>query len=349
MKQWINRQSKNIYPAVHQVLASWKREFPDRSDALGLDDVIPYIGVLPDWASLMKFYDIIIGYSTDPLYPMLINKPYFAFEHGTIRDIPYTKSSIGRLCSMSYRKAEHVFVTNFDCVESAKNLAHERFSVINHPYDEDHGLSLSDISVARKSLLGELDSTFLVFHPTRHDWIPHTGYADKANDILIRAFIDLRRRGFKLGLVCCEWGSNVKDSKTLLRDFDLDKFVKWLPPLPITPFEQMCRTTDLVADQFKLGAFGGVCFKAMAVGAPILTYLNETLLLRQYPEVPPVINCSTTEGISSRLEEYMSRPYKLQSIGSASRQWMKNYHGKSATVNTQIDQFRRASPEGFAR
>jgi glycosyltransferase involved in cell wall biosynthesis len=336
----INRQSEATERHLLRVLEYWKEEFPDRSDVLLREDLLPYVSVLPVWSSLMDQYDFILGYSTDPLLPLLVEKPYFALEHGTIRDIPYSKSPIGRLCALSYRKAQHVFVTNFDCLKSAETLAPGRFTVINHPYDEDHGLSVTNALTLRSALLEELDSSFLVFHPTRHDWVLGTGYADKSNDVLIRAFIRLRKHGVKVGMICCNWGSNVKESKALLSDVGLDRYVKWIDPLPITPFERLCRACDLVADQFKLGAFGGVCFKAMAVGAPILTYLNELLLLRQFPEVPPVVNCSSTDDIVARLAEFVSNPERLRNFGDGSRHWMKTYHGKYATVNAQVDQFR---------
>jgi glycosyltransferase involved in cell wall biosynthesis len=329
---------------IIHLLRSWSQEFPDRVDHMEKADLLSYSSVIDPWRKLLSSYDFVIGYSTDPALPMIAGVPYFALEHGTIRDIPYSKTPIGRLCALSYRKAQHVFVTNFDCVESAQILAPNRFTVINHPYDEDHGLAIQDTEDSRLQLLRDLDSSFLIFHPTRHDWVEGSGYADKSNDVLVRAFIKLRRSGLKVGLVCCNWGKNVADTQALLAEAGLTQYVKWVATLPVTPFERMCRSCDVVADQFKLGAFGGVCFKAMAVGAPILTYLNEAMLLQQYSEIPPVINCQFDEDIVSRLSELMRYPEDIVRLGQASRAWMKLHHGKASTINAQIDQFRKNMP-----
>jgi glycosyltransferase involved in cell wall biosynthesis len=329
---------------IIQLLRSWREEFPDRVDRLEKADLLSYSSVIDTWRRLLSSYDFVIGYSTDPFLPMLAGVPFYALEHGTIRDIPYSQTPIGRLCALSYRRAQHVFVTNFDCVESAQKLAPNRFTVINHPYDEDHGLAIQDAEDSRFQLLRDLDSSFLIFHPTRHDWVEGSGYADKSNDVLIRAFIKLRRAGLKVGLICCSWGKNVADTQALLAEAGLTQYVKWVATLPVIPFERMCRSCDVVADQFKLGAFGGVCFKAMAVGAPILTYLNEPMLLQQYSEVPPVLNCQFDEDIVSRLSELMRNPEDIVRLGEASRAWMKLYHGKAATINAQIDQFRKNMP-----
>jgi len=326
-------------------MGAFSAEFPDRHDVLTANDVAPYVGVLQRWKALFLQYDFVIAYSTDPILPMLCGNPYFAFEHGTIRDIPYQKDATGRLTALAYRLAEHVFVTNFDCRSSAEYLAPGRYTLINHPYDEDHGLQVSGADQLRAQLCGELDSDLLLFHPTRQDWVPDTGYADKSNDVFLRAFAGLRQRGCRVGLICCEWGGNVEQSRALLDSLGVSKYVKWIPPQAITPFERYCMGCDIVVDQFKLGAFGGVVFKAMAVGAPILTYLDIERLSAQYPLPPPVINCRTQGDIIGAIEGIFSTPQKLESLGTASRAWMKQFHSKHATINAQVDQFRLHSPQ----
>lgn len=323
-----------------RLLKHFQDEFPDRSDALTSADVQPHIINQKKWRELLDCYDIILAYSTDPIIPLISQVPYFAFEHGTIREIPYHRTAQGRLTALAYRLAKHVFVTNFDCCSSAEILAPGRFTTINHPYDEDHGLQVDGWKNERKKLLNSLDSEFLFFHPTRQDWVEGSGYADKGNDIFLQAFVGLRSEGFKVGLVCCSWGSNVDETKEYLERHHCSPFVSWVPPLAITPFERMCRAADCVVDQFKLGSFGGVVFKAMAVGTPILTHLNEDRLLRQYPVVPPVINCQTSEEIMQRVKPFISSPQRLAPIGEKSRAWMKEYHTKSNTINAQVDQFR---------
>jgi hypothetical protein len=78
----------------------------------------------------------------------------------------------------------------------------------------------------------------------------------------------------------------------------------------------------------------------MAVGAPILTFLDEARLLEQYPEMPPIINCATQASVVEKLGALVSAPVRLVELGEASRAWIKRYHGKRDTVNLQLDQFR---------
>ena len=323
------------------LVQAWSSEYPERDDVLTERDHSLYEGTIDRWQQLFAHYDVVIGYSTDGIWPLLSGKPYLAFEHGTIREIPYRTTTQGRNAAMTYRNAEHVFVTNFDCLASAQKLAPGRFTLINHPYDEDHGLAVDGWQKLRASLRTSLDSDLICFFPTRHDWVDGTGYADKSNDVFLLALAELRGAGLRIGAVCCDWGANVAQSKTLLSKAGLDAHVRWLKPMAMVQFERMALACDLVVDQFKLGAFGGIVFKAMAVGAPILTYLDQARLLEQYPEMPPVINCATQASIVEKLGPLVAAPGRLVELGDASRAWIKRYHAKQETVNLQLDQFRQ--------
>lgn len=326
---------------VDVLIAEFKRQFPNRADQLSWTDLHPYEHMFHEWRRLLGHYDIIIGFSTDPFLPLLDGRSFFSIEHGTLRMIPFEDNGQGRRTALAYRLAKHCFVTNFDCAANAEKLAAGRYTLINHPYDEDHGLSVGGADELRDRFQRELDCDFLFFHPTRQDWVEGSGYADKRNEVFLHAFGALRRRGLRVGLVICAWGANVAQSHKLLAELRCSSYVRWTPPLAITPFVRMCKACDVVVDQFKLGAFGGVVFKAMAVGTPIVTYLNEVLVSAQYPELPPVINCQTAADIESAIAMIIQDPTRLTRLGKQSRDWICRHHGKRETINKQVDQFRR--------
>lgn len=314
--------------------------FPERADSLTSEDAARLLYCLPAWKRLLSCYDIVIGYATDPILPFLSRHRYFALEHGTLREIPFRENWLGRLTAVAYHCAEHVFVTNYDCMDNARSLAGERCSFINHPYDEDHGMTVSGVRETREELQRALDSNFLVFFPTRHDWVPGTGYADKANDRLLRAIASLRREGHAIGLVCCRWGSNVRQSVELIAELGLEAHVLWREPMGVISFERMCGACDMVADQFQIGSFGGVTFKAMAVSAPVCTYIDNAAVGRIYPQPPPVLNCRTEQEIADAIRECLAHPERLAAIAAAGREWIKTHHAAADTVATQAEQFR---------
>lgn len=327
---------------VERLVERARTAFPNRLDEFSPADFERLRISTRAFRYLFSHYDLVVGYSTDPMLPMTAGVPYVAIEHGTLRDIPFTPDATGRLTSLAYHLAEHVFVTNWDCEENALKLAGpERVSLVNHPFDDSRSQSIERTEERRAELLEQLDGDALVFYPTRHDWVPSTGYADKANDVFLKAFVELRRRGHRLAMVCCEWGANVEQSKRLLAEAGVDRHVHWVKPLAIIPFQRLTLAADLVVDQFKLGAFGGVLFKSLAAGAACCTHLDEQLLLTRYAEVPPVMNVSTTEEIVERFGAALEDRTILEDLGRRGRRWFETYHSSQEIVEKQMQVFGR--------
>lgn len=315
--------------------------FPGRYDRLTSDDLSGFKSVLPLWSKLFYCYDIIQAYSTDPILPLLAGKPYFAFEHGTLREIPFQNNPQGRTTALSYHLAEHVFVTNSDCLTNARMLAYDRVSLINHPYDEDHGLKIEDWQELRQRLLNTLDAEYIFFFPTRHDWVSGTGYADKGNDIFLRAFCKLRKDGYRVGMVCCSWGMNIHESKDLLMVNGCSRYVHWETPMGIIKFERTAKACHIVVDQFKLGSFGGIVFKAMSIGVPVCSYLDKAKVSDHYAEMPPVVNCKTEEEVVNAMRRIIEKPDVLETLSAASRAWIKKYHSSKKTVEIQMSAYKK--------
>ncbi len=324
---------------VNALVREFARQFPDRTDHMVASDFFRYRRMYHLWRNVMRRYEIVQGYSTDPILPLVAEKPYFAFEHGTLRDIPDEQTQRGRICSLGYRMAEHVFVTNIDCMDNAHRLAGDRVSFINHPYDEDACLAVTGVQALRDQLTSELRADFLFFFPTRQDWVADTGYADKANDVFLRAFIRLLEKGHHVGMVCCRWGRNVDQSVSLLSAC-ADK-VRWVEPMGLVQFNRMVQACDVVIDQFKLGAFGGVTFKALANRGAVCTYLDEAAVASRYPEPPPVINCRTTAQIVEQMCRYIDDRSRLVDLGDLARAWIKRYHRSVDGVALQLEQYFR--------
>jgi hypothetical protein len=330
---------------VSALCAAFERAFPDRRDVLGRADLLDYAWALPRWTRLLAHYDLVVAYGAYLVLPLLAGKRYFAFEHGTLREIPFSTTPTGRLAALAYHCAEHTFVTNHDCLDKARALCGDRHSFVNHPYDETDTGDPGDVRGLRARLLEELDADFLFFFPTRQDWVPGTGYADKGNDVFFRGFARLRHEGFRVGAVCCSWGRNVRDSLALLQALRCARYVKWAKPMGVRQFGRTAAACDVVTDQFKIGAFGGVTFKALAGGAAVCTYLDWPKLAPLFAEAPPVINCRTDGEIRATLPLYVDAPAKLEALRAASRSWMRRFHAGEDVVARQAHHFRRVLEE----
>jgi glycosyltransferase involved in cell wall biosynthesis len=328
--------NNQVVDRAKTLLADFREAFPDRPDQLCWNDFNNYKAVFASWAELARYYDLIIGYGVDAIFPMIAGRKYYALEHGTLRDIPFQPDATGRLTALAYHLAEHVFLTNADCCDKARLLVGDRCTFLNHPFDDTRCNNITGWQEVRGHLCLELDAQFLFFFPTRQDWVPGTGHADKANDIFLRAFARLRKDGIPVGLVCSRWGANVEDSRRLLIQLGVTRHVKWVQPLGLIRYARMARACDLVVDQFKLGGFGGVLFKAMAAGVPCCTYLIEEEMVKVFGSSPPVINAATEDDLVSELGEVWKNPGRLVELSRQSRAWIERYYSSQDLVNKQL-------------
>lgn len=320
---------------LEQVHEDHERLFGFRNNAINCSSLLAFFYKIDLWKTLFRDYDIIQGYAIDPIYPYLAGVHYFAFEHGTLRSLPFDGTVSGSLTALAFSRAERIFVTNTDCVSNASRLAGERFTVIPHPYDERRMDNLSDWQTLRRELLQKTGADFLIFYPTRHDWIEGDGFADKANDRLLRAFAALRENGCNVALICCRWGHNVAQSTELLSELGCEQFVLWFEPIGGVRYERMTKACDVIADQFLLGAFGGITFRGLAAGRPVCTHLNEEEIAAAYGSVPPVLNCQTEEQIFQALIKLFDDPAYRNNIGDMSAEWIRKYHSGLETARTQ--------------
>ena len=104
-------------------------------------------------------------------------------------------------------------------------------------------------------------------------------------------------------------------------------------------FERTTLAADCVVDQFKLGAFGGVMFKAIAVGRAVCTYLDEATLSLRYREAPPVINCHSEEEIVEAMTHLIGERSALHAIGERAKAWMRAHHASADTVELQARRY----------
>ena len=254
-----------IEVVTRQIARRFTEVFPQRRDRLTSaqlrTDFQYVLEELPRFRRLLSLYDVIIAYSTDGLIPLLANKSnYIAYEHGTIRAIPFQRDVQGRMCALTYAMAGNVVITNCDNIVAAERLGLRRFGFAPHAIletwaDGPHGADL------RSQLLMEHDADFLVFHPSRQHWgSERDPNYDKGNDILIKGFASfVKERRPRALLILVEWGQKVAKTRQLIDELGIERRVLWLKPKPIRILAEYIAASNVLADQFTIGAFGGFC------------------------------------------------------------------------------------------
>ena len=295
-------------------------------------DYRPYITSIPLWESVLKPFDIVIGYGVEGMYPMMaLKKPYIAFEHGTIRGIPFQGDSLARLCSATYQNADHVILTNCDAIKSTAPLGITEYSFVPHPVNE----TLPDPSCAeqlRAQLQDEVKADFIIFHPARQHWEPgkRDPSLEKGNDIFLKGLAEANSRGdTRFGAVMVSWGASLEDSRKMIDELGMTSLVKWVEPLPHIRMAEMILATDAVADQFYLGAFGSLTPKGLMLGRPVLLNLNEDVHSWCFEELPPVLNTKTPAEVAEALLSLAKDPDFYRTCSEQGVDWYRREHSNS--------------------
>jgi glycosyltransferase involved in cell wall biosynthesis len=316
--------------------------FSKRASLLSLSDVSMYLPLVPKFARVFRYYDVVQGYATDGVYPMLSGHKYVAYEHGTIRNIPFENTVQGRLCALTYRMADAVVITNADNLDSARKLGLQRYVFVPHPVN-DMRVDVSDSDQLRTALREDLRADFLIFHPARQHWEArrHPSW-EKGNDFFIRAFARfVKTTNPKAGAVFVDWGQSVEQSKELLRSMGVADRVKWIAPQAHRRMLAYIAACDGVADQFFLGAFGTTMPKALMCGRPALIYLNTEMHRWCFPEPPPVVNVRTSEEIFEGLCRLHGETAYRTSIQELGREWYWRWHSSDRVVNLILEVYQQ--------
>lgn len=320
---------------VRALVAAFAEHFPQRPDAMCAADLEVFRGIFDDWRRLLKNYDLVHAYATDPIIPLLAGVPYVAFEHGTIRNIPFEGTPQGRMCALSYRCSDWAVITNADNLSSARRLGIERFTFVPHPVNEN---GISDTSAAQKlrqELGARLGAMFLVFHPSRQHWSDarHPDW-EKGNDIFLRGFARfVHETNGGAAAVLVDWGATVEESRRLIDELGIAEKIIWVQPMPHLKMIEYIMACDLVADQFFLGAFGSTLPKALACGRPTMLYLDEAIHKECFEEMPPVLNARTEIQVFEQLYRLWTNPAGASELQRAGRSWYEKFHSNRTIAN----------------
>ena len=278
---------------------------------------------------LFRRYDVVQAYATHANLTMVATplRPYLAFEHGTMREIPFEDTPRGRLLSLAYRRAHKVIITNPDVIDAARRLQLDNYVFIPHPVDEEKYTPGDSELGARLRAEG---ADFVVVSPARHDW--HV----KGNELLLGGFAELVRHDRpRAVLVLMEWGEEIDRSRRLIRELGIDENVRWSPPLSKIRLIDAFRGADVVADQFLIGSFGAAAPEAMACGRPVVLAFDEDVHRWCFPELPPIVGARTEADIYRRLRHLAEDSEERERIGRAGRSWMERHHSWRMVTDRQ--------------
>ena len=125
----------------------------------------------------------------------------------------------------------------------------------------------------------------------------------KSNDIFYEGFAQFAEEvAPKASIVAVEWGGTLERSKEYLEKLGVDR-VKWISPQNSRNMLKYIDASDLLVDQFWVGAFGTTMPKAMPLGKPSMCYVDSEMHSWCLPEMPPILNARLPNEVFEKLSK----------------------------------------------
>lgn len=299
---------------------------------------------------LFSLYDVVHAYGAEPILSLLCGtRPYVAFEHGTIRSLPFEDSTEGRLTALAYREADVVLITNADNQRAADRLGITRYRFVPHPVNEIVP-DPAAVTALRADLRRRMNADFLLFHPSRQHWGPERNpHLEKGNDRLIAGLQRFFRSRPRAASVFVSWGQTVAESRALIDRLGIAGRVLWIDPVSGPALARYMAAADVVADQFFLGSFGAITPRALFLGTPPLLHLDEEAHRWCFPELPPVLNASSPSDIHAVLTRGYDARAWLADLGRKGAEWYARHHSneliRTRLLETYAEVLRASKPK----
>jgi len=261
-----------------------------------------------------KKYDLIHAYVEMPIFAYFSRRNFIANTQGSdFRELALTNSIRGILLRRAYKKAKAVLFFQPDHLPLFSKLKLKN-GIFFPPLWDTEFFKPKEISDS------EFHDKFVIFHPANLEW------RLKGNDILIKAFADFVKDHSDALLIIVDRGIDSKKTHDLVNKLSIKENVKFIPgPLNSLDLLKYYNLSDVIADQFVLGALGSIGWETFSCAKPLVAYINEKQYSDVYGEPPPLANASMPNLITKQLEILLDEKHRNH-IGNKARQWVTKYH-----------------------
>jgi glycosyltransferase involved in cell wall biosynthesis len=244
-------------------------------------------------------------------------------------------NSICRLTALAYNKADHVFITNGDCLDFAKQIGVTRYTPMLHPVDEEQIRAAPPNSLGLREKLGV---KYLFLCTLRHDW------AIKGTDKYIRALPKIVTAiGSDFRLLMTRWGAELEASMALAKTLGVDHLIEWIDPLNKQALIRAQKSVDILFDQIALPHFGATAPEGIAAGVPVIMSYDPKSTEWIVAEPAPILSAWTIDEIVENVKIALE-PAWLRDYRRRAEAWIDRHHNCSIILSRHLEVYRQLLP-----
>lgn len=303
---------------------------PTQREDIKVLNTTPYHQTMPYWDYIRCYFDFNIFYGPHAIIPSLSmnSKPYAAYEHGTIRSIPFQDNDLGRLIKHAYENADVIMITNADYFSAKKRLEFDVQKIVYIPHGFDDNSCTNFLNGFEKSKRKKDIIKF--FAPARHDWVNGDDGNSKGNEIIVKAAKKLVEGGKTNFLVTMlKYGSDVQATKNLIQQLDLETYFEWKPTMTREELWSFYLNSNAVLDQFYIPAIGQIGVESLALGSRLINADNGSIT-KFFGYKSPILAANTFEELANKMNIIISDPDDESGVGKYARSWFIKNHSSDS-------------------
>ncbi|MGB3368594.1 MAG: hypothetical protein WBA54_13955 [Acidaminobacteraceae bacterium] len=297
----------------------------------GYRRIIQYIRTVLDMKYKMKKYDYVFASTMNSIWAFFSGVEYYSMTTGAdITELAFEKSIFGFFYRKSLFKAQKVFLLNTNQIKFAEKLKLKNFVYL--PFSIDTSKYFCSIN--------KQSSKLRILHSCRLDWIDETRTSIKKNDIFFKGFAKFYNENEKyvdenIELIVFKFGTeeNINATIQLNKDLGIDNVIKYIEVCDKDLLIEEYSKSDVVIDQFSLGAFGLNFLEAMSCENILITYLDTDDIKKCYDKSPPIFNSKTSDEVCNSIRSIVEfSNEEVEKMKKESRQWIIENHDDNEVV-----------------
>lgn len=87
---------------------------------------------------------------------------------------------------------------------------------------------------------------------------------------------------------------------------------------------ELYKKADIIIDQISVGTYGVFAIEGMALGKPVITYIDDEMK-KSFPDSLPIVSCDF-DNFRETIEDLISDPQKCHDLGRRGREYVERYH-----------------------
>lgn len=170
---------------------------------------------------------------------------------------------------------------------------------------------------------------FVLLYHGRQEWATyHNKFTGKNTHHLIQGFAGFVKQNpqTRACLIMLEYGTDVEQSKQLIKKLGVEERVYWLPKMYRKELMYVVQNVDICCGEFAHSflTFGTVV-EAMLMKKPVITYRVDSYYTSTYSALYPCYNAREAEEIQQAIAQAVNNKEERLQMGSEAYEWVKKY------------------------